>query len=82
MGRKRRRPTELKVSDHARVRYLQRVVGMDMRELDDMILTDLVRQHHEALGDGRFPIGEGDGAIAIINNNTVVSVWRQRRARE
>ena len=77
--KKRRRRRRLIVSDHARVRYLQRVEGLDIRELDKLILTDSVREQHKAFGNGRYPLG--DGACAIVNNNTVVSVWKRRQRR-
>lgn len=62
---------EIIVTEHAVLRYLERVMGFDMALVSKSILTDDVKLMISKMGDGKYPI---DGAKIIVKNNTIVSV--------
>jgi hypothetical protein len=65
---------QLKVSDHAIIRYFERVLELDLSDIRKELASDLVTAQYKALGDGKFPISSGNGHRAVVVNSTVVSV--------
>lgn len=64
---------ELRVSEHAILRYLERKEGIDIKEIKEKILSPWVRTCHEQLGSGKFPLKDND-LKAIIKDNVVVTI--------
>lgn len=64
---------ELVVSEHALLRYLERVKGIDLDSIRQEMLSDKTQTMYRALGPGMYPI-EGAGAKMVIKGTTVVSV--------
>jgi metal-dependent amidase/aminoacylase/carboxypeptidase family protein len=65
--------TEPSVTDHARIRYLERIEKINIAAIDEKILCPSLRKHLKTLpGSGEFPL-EG-GGVAVMKNNTVVTV--------
>lgn len=62
------------VSDRAVVRYLERVVGVDVEALRREILHLNERVAVGELGDGKYPLG--NGFRAVVKNNVVVTVLK------
>lgn len=62
---------EYAISDHAVVRYMERVENFDMHELRKRLLPDKVREQHDELGDGEYPCGTHS---VVIKDNKVVTV--------
>jgi hypothetical protein len=60
------------VTEHAVLRYLERGLGMDMKQVRDHILTGDVRTLAESGASGQVPIDHG--CKAVIKNRTVVSI--------
>jgi len=60
------------VTEHAILRYLERGLGMDMKQVRDHILTEGVRTLAESGGSGQVPIDRG--CKAVVKNRTVVSI--------
>lgn len=61
---------ELTVSDHAVLRYIERVMGINL----DNIRTDIIEQvekHYDVLGDGKYPI---DNGRTVIQNGVIVTI--------
>jgi hypothetical protein len=48
--------TDIVVTDHAIVRYLERVKGVDIEEIRRSIVTEKVKEMIDTLGTGLFPI--------------------------
>ncbi|WP_300408629.1 hypothetical protein [Lagierella sp.] len=61
------------VSDHAIVRYFERVLGVDLEEVSEKILPPEMEESVETLGSGHFPINEGEFKI-VVKNGVVVTV--------
>jgi predicted nucleic acid-binding Zn-ribbon protein len=59
-----------RVSDHAVIRYLERIHGFDFEKQRDELLTDTVRT---AIGMGANKV-KRDGYTLVIKDNTVVTV--------
>lgn len=52
--------SEVVVSEHALLRYFERVMGYNLDEIKDKILNDEIREQMELLGkNGTFPNNEG-----------------------
>lgn len=62
--------TEIIVSDHAVVRYLERVMGMSIDSIKKKIVTEKVNELINKLGNGVFPV---DDVFKITVNNKVVT---------
>lgn len=62
----------MKVSDHAIVRYLERVKGVDIDALRKEILPPTLNKISQRLGNGFYPVG-GTHKICV-RGGTVVSV--------
>lgn len=57
------------VTEHALLRYLERVKGLDLEALRQEILTEGMAQQIQALRSGRFPLQNG---IALVVEDLVV----------
>lgn len=71
------------VSDHARVRFIERVLGIPPEEIDALILSDqtlnIIRAFYPKGGQGIFPVydphKEGEiSARAVIDRNTIITI--------
>ena len=67
----------LVVSDHALIRYMERIMGIDMQMIKDAILTDTVKRMHLKLGDGKYPVAveNNDNCIIVIRSGVVVTLY-------
>jgi len=59
---------EVIVSEHATLRYITRVMGIDVEKLRTKILPNGTT----GIIDGKYPIG--DGFVSVVKNNVVVTV--------
>lgn len=64
--------TPIKVTDHARLRYCERVLGADINEIDTAILGE-IGNTAAALGDGIYPVFAGS-CRAIVQGGQVVTI--------
>lgn len=63
---------KLKVSEHAIIRYFERVKGFDISKIEDEILNDTVLDMVEKLGgSGRYP---NNGYQVVLKNLTVTTI--------
>ena len=46
------------VSEHAMLRYIERVLGIDLKEIENRILTDEIKEQYKIIGSGRFSIND------------------------
>lgn len=65
---------KVRVSDHAIVRYFERVLGLDLTDIKNELSSERINCMYSKLGDGKYPVDQGTGVRAIVVNNTVVSV--------
>ncbi len=65
------RPLDLVVTDHALLRYAERVLDFDTPQIVAMI-RDKVAPTVYLLGDGEFPLCPG--FVAVVKNRTVVTI--------
>lgn len=68
------RDSEIVVSEHAIIRYLERAMEIDIEEIKSKILTSDNLIIIKNMGNGKYPISNGAGLKAVVKNNTVVSV--------
>jgi len=59
------------ISDHAIIRYLERVKGLDLSEIKQSILNDKLKTMISTLGNGKFPC---DDFTAIVKDNQVITI--------
>ena len=65
---------EIQLSEHAIIRYLERVKGFDMQEIKDLIITDDLKKQVETLGgNGVFPLGN-TGKTIRLKNYTIITI--------
>lgn len=62
---------ELTVTEHAILRYIERVEAIPPGEVASRILTDKLKELVATLGDGKFPL---DGFWVRVKDNVVVTV--------
>lgn len=63
---------EVDITDHAVLRFMERVMKVDLQEIKKQMLPDAVKNQIETLGNGRYPISSN--AYVIIKNGSAVSV--------
>lgn len=69
--------TEVIVSDHAIVRYLERVEGVDIESIKHKILSGNASEQIATLGTGELPVkGESADFVLVFRNYTVATVQR------
>lgn len=69
---KRRAAAPAGVTDHAVLRYLERVCGVNVEQVRNMILSPENRKTIARLGNGKFPLG--NGCTAVVVNEVVVTI--------
>lgn len=62
----------IKVSDHAVLRYLERVLGLNLDDVRAEILSSGVEAQIRQLGSGKYPLK--GGGKAVVNGNVIVTV--------
>lgn len=62
------------VTEHAILRYFQRVLGFDTNAIAKKIISDKAKGFIEELGDGKYPSGD---LMIVVKNNCVVSLMKQ-----
>lgn len=64
---------ELIVSEHAILRYLERVKELDLEEVTNSILNEKAMELYEKLGNssGKYPV---DGFNLVIKDNVVITI--------
>lgn len=72
MGKKRRIHP---ISDHALLRYIERVLGGNIKEMKDAILTEEIKT---AIGLGASGITK-DGFYYAIENGKVITVMKKKK---
>ena len=66
--------TEIIISEHALLRYVERVLNIDIEEISNSILTDQFKTLVYTLGDGKIPLNNDFTAIVKDNVlNTIIS---------
>ena len=65
---------ELIVSEHAVLRYLERVQGQKIEDIQSEILTDTFKKLAKTLGDGKIPLDKHPAFSAIIKNGIIVTI--------
>lgn len=68
---KHNRKAELGITDHAQVRYVERVLGYDPKAFADLVATQVAMPAF-LLGNGKYPLCPG--FVAVVHNRTVVTV--------
>lgn len=61
------------VSEHAQLRYVERVLGIDLEEVKQKIMDSLNKDHLKQFKSGRFPLGDGKHMV-VVRDRTVVTV--------
>lgn len=64
---KNQAPKEIEITDHARIRYLERVEGMDIKELDEKILPPKFKEYCERMGSKNFTFRLDNHRIIIVD---------------
>lgn len=63
------------VSEHALLRYVEHVYGIDFKEVENIILTEQNIELIKTLGSGRYPLK--NGLKAVVKGMTVVTVMEK-----
>lgn len=71
---KSNRSSKVVLSEHAILRFLERVKGFNLKELNSQILPDSSNSAIETLGSGRFPVGNPPTHFLVIRDRVVVTV--------
>ena len=62
------------ITEHILVRYLERVKGIDMEEIKKEILDDELKKQILTLGSGKF---HRNGFRLIVKNNSILTVEKE-----
>ncbi len=64
--------SEIGVTDHAVLRFLERAMGFDIGAIKERILDDTTKKAIKSLGNGTYPIT--DGYTAVVRNNSIITI--------
>lgn len=64
---------EIIISEHAILRYIERVLAIPLEEINQKLLPDKLMEQIKILGDGSYPVEEGKYRI-IVKDNVIVTV--------
>lgn len=70
--KKLRKHKLLQVSDHAVIRYLERVKGIDIDAVRKEIVNQQLVTNYTMLGDGELPLS--DSVRAVVKHGTVITI--------
>ena len=76
----KKKEKDVTVTEHAFVRFFERYIGFDLKEITNQILSEKVKLQIKTLGSGKYPIGEG--CKAVIQNNAVVTIEKKSNYNE
>lgn len=62
----------IEVTDHAVIRYIERVMGIDVGRIRDKISGGEVARCAKTIGDGRYPVEKG--VKAVVKGGKVVTI--------
>lgn len=68
-----KREDGLILSEHAALRYLQKVELIPIEEIYNKIVTEDIKKMTTVLGDGSFPLGD-TGFSIIVKGNVIVTI--------
>lgn len=61
------------ISDHAIIRYIERVIGVNIEDIKAHILTEDLETKIKTLGNGKYPMKDG-GRVVVKNKNVVTII--------
>lgn len=62
---------QVKVSEHALLRYLERAKGLNIQEVEEEILNEKLVGMISSLGNGEFP---HNGQQYVVKNNLIITI--------
>jgi hypothetical protein len=65
-------PKDVQITEHALLRYCQRILGIDVEQIKSKLLSKNVKQIISVLGNGEFPVD--DKTTIVVKNNAIVTV--------
>ncbi len=65
------KPRNIRISTHALLRYIERILKIDIEEIKRKIINKDIEQSYYQLGDGKYHNGN---ITLLINNDTVVTI--------
>jgi len=65
---------EYTVSEHALLRFCERVHNVDLEELSGQIMTEGLRNAISEMGDGKYPLPNNPGFRAVVRDKIIVTV--------
>lgn len=68
---------QLSMSDHAIVRYMERVLGIDIEQITNQVITGDLKTKVNAMGNGTYGIVEG--FKVIIKDNYILTVVKKEK---
>jgi hypothetical protein len=63
----------VKITDHALVRYMERICRVQINTVHDQLVTEQVLKYYAQLGDGTYPTGHGLTRV-VIKDGVIVTV--------
>jgi predicted RND superfamily exporter protein len=70
---------EIVITEHALLRYFQRVLGYDLEEIKNKILPDKAKEDISKLNTCEYPV---EGFKLIVKNNVIVTIETKEDGRE
>ena len=62
------------VSEHAVLRYLERTMELDLKAVENEILSKEVVSQYRTLGNGKYPVS--NGYKAVLKDNVVLTITK------
>ena len=69
---------DIKITEHAMLRYIERVLGIDIEQIEKSILEELDIETIEKLGNGTYPVRDFN---VVIKENFIITVIKNENER-
>lgn len=63
---------DLLVSEHALLRYIERILKIDIKEIESLILNNETKEIVKTFGDGTYPLTINNVNLKIVVKNNII----------
>ena len=62
------------ISEHAILRYIEKQMGIDLKKIENKILTEKLISQIQTIGNGKYPIGGNSKLKAVVKDRTIITL--------
>ena len=68
--------SHLKITDHALIRYIERILDVSLEPIRKQILDSGIEKMHKAMGDGKYPVQD---CIMVVKEGNITTTYKTQK---